>query len=55
MKVGGGFIVRWGRGQGVQVVTGPEPLVLPRSSVSEMVIESVSVQPALMRGCRPKI
>lgn len=44
-----------GRGMEFRSLLVPEPLVLPRSSVSEMVIESVSVQPALMRSCRPKI
>jgi len=37
------------------VIIGPKPLVLPGSTVSEMVIESVSVQLSLMRSCRPEI
>lgn len=37
------------------VIIGPELLVLQGSSMSEMVIESVSVQPPLMRSCRSKI
>lgn len=44
-----------GRGQEVRVINGPDALVLPGCSVLEMVIESVSVQPVLMRSCRPKI